>query len=71
MAKRRDGRELLLFAGPSGTVFSLPLHRTIVMRPQPRTIKADVKIDLPRPRDALTHEFIECQRRLTDLIVRN
>jgi len=45
--------------------------RTIVLTPQPGTIKADVRIDLPRPRDALTVDFIEYQRRLTGLIVQN
>ncbi len=45
--------------------------RAIVLTPQPGKIKADVHIDLPRPRDALTVEFIEYQRRLTDLILQN
>jgi NitT/TauT family transport system ATP-binding protein len=45
--------------------------RTIVLTPQPGTIKADVPIDLPRPRDALTVDFIEHQRHLTELIVQN
>lgn len=45
--------------------------RTIVLTPQPGRIKADVEINLPRPRDALTVDFIEYQRRLTDLIVQN
>jgi NitT/TauT family transport system ATP-binding protein len=45
--------------------------RAIVLTPQPGRIKADVHIDLPRPRDALTVEFIEYQRRLTDLILQS
>ena len=45
--------------------------RTIVLTHQPGRIKADVRIDLPRPRDPLTVDFIEYQRRLTDLIVQN
>jgi NitT/TauT family transport system ATP-binding protein len=45
--------------------------RTIVLTSQPGTVKADVRIDLRRPRDALTVEFIDYQRRLTDLIVQN
>jgi NitT/TauT family transport system ATP-binding protein len=45
--------------------------RTIVLTPQPGRIKADVEINLPRPRDALTVDFIEYQRRLTELIVQN
>jgi NitT/TauT family transport system ATP-binding protein len=43
--------------------------RAIVLTPQPGRIKAEVRIDLPRPRDALTVEFIEYQRHLTDLIL--
>ncbi len=43
--------------------------RTIVLTPQPGTIKADVRIDLPRPRDALTVGFIDHQRTLTEHIV--
>jgi NitT/TauT family transport system ATP-binding protein len=43
--------------------------RTIVLSPQPGTVKAEVRINLPRPRDALTVDFIEHQRQLTDLIV--
>src|SRR5262249_18522749 len=43
--------------------------RTIVLSPQPGTVKAVVPIDLPRPREALTVGFIEHQRRLTELIV--
>jgi NitT/TauT family transport system ATP-binding protein len=45
--------------------------RTIVMTPQPGRIKADVRIDLPRPRNQLTVEFLEYQRQLTDMIVRH
>ncbi len=44
--------------------------RTIVLTPQPGTIKDEVQIDLPRPRDALTAGFVEHQRRLTELIVK-
>jgi NitT/TauT family transport system ATP-binding protein len=45
--------------------------RAIVLTPQPGTVKAEVRIDLARPRDALTVDFIEYQRRLTDLIVQH
>jgi ABC-type nitrate/sulfonate/bicarbonate transport system ATPase subunit len=43
--------------------------RTIVLTPQPGRIQADVAIDLPRPRSALTVEFLDYQRRLTELIL--
>ena len=45
--------------------------RAIVLTAQPGSIKAEVPIGLPRPRDALTVDFLEYQRRLTDLIVQN
>ena len=38
--------------------------RVIVMSPHPGTVKAEIKIDLPRPRDALSVEFLECQKQL-------
>jgi NitT/TauT family transport system ATP-binding protein len=38
--------------------------RVIVMSPHPGTVKAEIKIDLPRPRDPLSVEFLECQKDL-------
>jgi NitT/TauT family transport system ATP-binding protein len=38
--------------------------RVIVMTPHPGRIKTEVKIDLPRPRDPLSVEFLECQKLL-------
>jgi NitT/TauT family transport system ATP-binding protein len=38
--------------------------RVIVMTPHPGTVKAEIKIDLPRPRDPLSVEFLECQKDL-------
>ena len=38
--------------------------RVVVMSPHPGTIKAEIKIDLPRPRDPLSVEFLECQKEL-------
>jgi ABC-type nitrate/sulfonate/bicarbonate transport system ATPase subunit len=38
--------------------------RVIVMTPHPGRIKAEVPIRLPRPRDALSVEFVEHQREL-------
>jgi ABC-type nitrate/sulfonate/bicarbonate transport system ATPase subunit len=38
--------------------------RVVVMSPHPGTVKEIVKIDLPRPRDPLSVEFVECQKEL-------
>jgi NitT/TauT family transport system ATP-binding protein len=38
--------------------------RVIVMSPHPGTVKTEMKIDLPRPRDPLSVEFVECQKEL-------
>jgi NitT/TauT family transport system ATP-binding protein len=38
--------------------------RVIVMTPHPGTVKADIPILLPRPRDALSVEFLEHQKQL-------
>jgi NitT/TauT family transport system ATP-binding protein len=36
----------------------------IVMTPHPGTVKAEVQIDLPRPRDPLSVEFLDYQKKL-------
>jgi ABC-type nitrate/sulfonate/bicarbonate transport system ATPase subunit len=38
--------------------------RVIIMSPHPGRVKAEVRIDLPRPRDPLSVEFVECQKEL-------
>jgi NitT/TauT family transport system ATP-binding protein len=38
--------------------------RVVVMTPHPGTVKAQVAIDLPRPRDPLSVEFLEYQKEL-------
>jgi ABC-type nitrate/sulfonate/bicarbonate transport system ATPase subunit len=38
--------------------------RVIVMSPHPGTVKAEIRIELPRPRDPLSVEFLECQKDL-------
>ena len=43
-------------------------ERVVIMRPKPGRIHEVVKIDLPRPRDPLSIEFVEIQRYITDAI---
>jgi len=38
--------------------------RVVVMSPHPGTVKTEVAIPLPRPRDPLSIEFLACQRLL-------
>jgi len=38
--------------------------RVVVMTPHPGTVKTEIRIELPRPRDPLSVEFIECQKEL-------
>jgi len=43
--------------------------RIIVFSPHPSTVKAQVKIALPRPRDTLSVEFLEYQKEIVGHIV--
>jgi NitT/TauT family transport system ATP-binding protein len=45
--------------------------RVIVMSPHPGTVKAEIKIELPRPRDPLSVEFLECQKELLHYLGHN
>jgi ABC-type nitrate/sulfonate/bicarbonate transport system ATPase subunit len=38
--------------------------RVMVMSPHPGTVKTEVRIRLPRPRDPLSVEFLDCQKEL-------
>jgi NitT/TauT family transport system ATP-binding protein len=38
--------------------------RVIVMTPHPGRVKTEIKITLPRPRDPLSVEFLDCQKEL-------
>ena len=43
--------------------------RVIVFSPHPGTVKVQVKVTLPRPRDTLSVEFLEYQKQIVTHIV--
>jgi ABC-type nitrate/sulfonate/bicarbonate transport system ATPase subunit len=42
--------------------------RVVVMTPHPGTVKTEVSIRLPRPRDPLSVEFLDYQKELLGLL---
>jgi sulfonate transport system ATP-binding protein len=42
--------------------------RILVLSNKPTTVKADIPINLPRPRDYLDPEFMSIRQRVTDMI---
>lgn len=42
--------------------------RILVLTAKPTTIRAEITVDLPRPRDVLAEEFLAIRREVTDLI---
>ena len=43
-------------------------ERILVLSPKPTKVRAEVVVDLPRPRNFLDPKFIEIRRKVTDLI---
>lgn len=43
-------------------------ERIIVLSNKPTTVKAEIKVDLLRPRNPLSQEFIDIRKKVTDLI---
>ncbi len=43
-------------------------ERILVLTNKPTTVKAEIKVDLPRPRSFIDPEFIRIRRQVTDLI---
>ena len=43
-------------------------QRILVLSNKPTSIKAEIKVDLPRPRDFLDPEFVELRKKVTELI---
>jgi len=44
--------------------------RVVVMSPHPGTVKCQLSISLPRPRDPLSVEFLACQKELLGHLTR-
>ena len=42
--------------------------RILVLSPKPTTVRSEVFVNLPRPRNVMDPEFLEIRRRVTDLI---
>ena len=43
-------------------------ERILILTNKPTTIKAEIKVDLPRPRNYLDDGFVEIRKKVTDLI---
>ena len=43
-------------------------ERVLILSNKPTTIKEDLKVDLPRPRDVTSPEFIKLRQYITDQI---
>lgn len=43
-------------------------ERILVLSNKPTNIKAEVQVDLPRPRDLVAEEFVDIRKRVTELI---
>ena len=60
----RETRKTILYVTHNVAEAVYLADRVIVMTPHPGTIRTQVRIDLPRPRDPLGGEFVEYQKRL-------
>ena len=60
----RETRKTVIYVTHNVSEAVYLADRVIVMSPHPGTVKAEIKIDLPRPRDPLSVEFLACQKNL-------
>ncbi len=60
----RETRKTIIYVTHNVAEAVYLADRVIVMTPHPGTVQADIKITLPRPRDPLSVEFLDCQKEL-------
>ncbi len=60
----RETRKTIIYVTHNVAEAVYLADRVIVMTPHPGKVKAEVVIDLPRPRDPLSVEFLDCQKQL-------
>jgi ABC-type nitrate/sulfonate/bicarbonate transport system ATPase subunit len=60
----RETRKTIIYVTHNVAEAVYLADRVIVMTPHPGRVKATIAIDLPRPRDALSVEFLDYQRQL-------
>jgi NitT/TauT family transport system ATP-binding protein len=58
----RETRKTVLYVTHNVAEAVYLADRVIVLSPHPGTVKAELRIALPRPRDPLSLPFLECQR---------
>jgi NitT/TauT family transport system ATP-binding protein len=60
----RETRKTVIYVTHNVSEAVFLADRVIVMTPHPGTVKAEVQIALPRPRDPLSVEFLDYQKKL-------
>ncbi len=60
----RETRKTVIYVTHNVSEAVYLADRVIVMTPHPGTVKTQVQIDLPRPRDPLSVEFLDYQKKL-------
>jgi NitT/TauT family transport system ATP-binding protein len=60
----RETRKTVIYVTHNVAEAVFLADRVVVMNPHPGTVKAEVPIDLPRPRDPLSVEFLDYQKLL-------
>ncbi len=60
----RETRKTVIYVTHNVSEAVYLADRVIVMSPHPGTVRAEIRIELPRPRDPLSVEFLACQKNL-------